>query len=112
MLLSECQMSNHKGAALMIDTLPRARALLADRGYDADWFRAAPHQTVCEKLPLWGHRLGGDAAAAFLAPAAFMPFRARILVYSPFAGPEPPGGAFCRHLHKGNVRCENSYGRP
>ena len=43
MLLSEGQMSDSKGAALMIDALPRAKALLADRGYDADWFRAALH---------------------------------------------------------------------
>lgn len=41
MLLSEGQMSDYKGAALMIHALPRAKALLADRGYDADWFRAA-----------------------------------------------------------------------
>ena len=41
MLLSEGQMSDYKGAALMIDALPKAKALLADRGYDADWFRAA-----------------------------------------------------------------------
>ena len=41
MLLSEGQMSDYKGAALMIDALPRAQVLLADRGYDADWFRAA-----------------------------------------------------------------------
>ena len=41
MLLSEGQMSDYKGAALMINALPRAKALLADRGYDADWFRAA-----------------------------------------------------------------------
>ena len=41
MLLSEGQMSDYKGAALMIDALPRAKALLADKGYDADWFRAA-----------------------------------------------------------------------
>jgi transposase len=41
MLLSEGQMSDYKGAALMIDALPRAKALLADRGCDADWFRAA-----------------------------------------------------------------------
>ena len=41
MLLSERQMSDYKGAALMIDALPRAKALLADRGYDADWFRTA-----------------------------------------------------------------------
>ena len=38
MLLSEGQMSDYKGAALMIDALPRARAMLGDRGYDADWF--------------------------------------------------------------------------
>ena len=40
-LLSEGQMSDYKGAALMIDAFPRAKALLADRGYDADWFRRA-----------------------------------------------------------------------
>ena len=41
MLLSEGQMSDYKGAALMIDAFPKAKALLADRGYDADWFRDA-----------------------------------------------------------------------
>ena len=41
MLLSEGQMSDYRGAALMLDALPRAKALLGDRGYDADWFRAA-----------------------------------------------------------------------
>ena len=32
MLLSEGQMSDYKGAALMIDVLPKAKALLGDRG--------------------------------------------------------------------------------
>ncbi len=41
MLLSEGQMSDYKGAAFLLDQLPRARKLLADRGYDADWFRHA-----------------------------------------------------------------------
>jgi len=41
MLLSEGQMSDYGGAALMLDALPRAKALLGDRGYDADWFREA-----------------------------------------------------------------------
>ena len=41
LLLSEGQMSDYKGAALMIDALPKAKTLLGDRGYDADWFRAA-----------------------------------------------------------------------
>ena len=29
------------GAALMIDAFPKAKVLLGDRGYDADWFRHA-----------------------------------------------------------------------
>ena len=41
MLLSEGQMSDYKGAALMLDALPPAKALLGDRGYDAGWFRNA-----------------------------------------------------------------------
>ena len=41
MLLSEGQMSDYKGAALMAPALPKAKQLLADKGYDADWFRAA-----------------------------------------------------------------------
>ena len=34
-------MSDYKGAALVLDALPPAKTLLADRGYDADWFRKA-----------------------------------------------------------------------
>ena len=30
-----------KGAALMLPALPKAKQLLADKGYDADWLRAA-----------------------------------------------------------------------
>ena len=41
MLLSEGQMSDYKGAALMIAALPKARVMLGDRGYDANWFRTA-----------------------------------------------------------------------
>ena len=41
MLLSEGQMSDYKGAALMLDVMPAAPVLIADRGYDADWFRQA-----------------------------------------------------------------------
>lgn len=41
MLLSEGQMSDHKGARLVLDALPPARSLIADRGYDSAWFRDA-----------------------------------------------------------------------
>ena len=41
MLLSEGQMSDFKGAALMLPAMPGAKQLLADKGYDADWFREA-----------------------------------------------------------------------
>jgi IS5 family transposase len=34
-------MSDYKGAAPMLPALPKAKELLADKGYDADWFRAA-----------------------------------------------------------------------
>lgn len=40
MLLSEGQMSDHKGARLLFNALPPATALIADRGYDSSWFRA------------------------------------------------------------------------
>ena len=33
MLLSEGQMSDYKGAALMLGVLPPAKAILGDRGY-------------------------------------------------------------------------------
>jgi hypothetical protein len=33
--------SVNKGAALMPDALPKAKAMLGDMGCDADWFRAA-----------------------------------------------------------------------
>ena len=39
--VSEGQMSDYKGAALMLNALPRAKELLGDKGYDADWFRHA-----------------------------------------------------------------------
>jgi len=41
MLLSEGQMSDYKGARLVVAAQPPAKHLLAGRGYDADWFRAA-----------------------------------------------------------------------
>lgn len=41
MLLTEGQMSDHKGARLILGALPAAKALLGDRGYDSNWFRAA-----------------------------------------------------------------------
>jgi transposase len=41
MLLSKGQMSDHKGASLVLDALPPAKALIADRGYDSAPFRQA-----------------------------------------------------------------------
>lgn len=34
-------MSDHKGAFLLFAAFPKAKTLLADKGYDSDWFRAA-----------------------------------------------------------------------
>jgi transposase len=35
------RVSDYTGAAALLSTLPPAKALLADKGYDADWFRYA-----------------------------------------------------------------------
>ena len=34
-------MSDHKGARLMLGALPTASSLIADKGYDSNWFRQA-----------------------------------------------------------------------
>jgi transposase len=41
MCLSAGQTSDYIGARVLLDALPPAGTLLADRGYDADWFRNA-----------------------------------------------------------------------
>ena len=41
LLLSPGQTSDYKGAAQLLSAFPKAKELLADRGYDADWFRNA-----------------------------------------------------------------------
>jgi transposase len=41
MYLSAGQTSDYIGARALLDALPPAGVLLADRGYDADWFRNA-----------------------------------------------------------------------
>jgi transposase len=40
-MLSEGQMNDQKGAAILVPALPTARELIADRGYDSNPFRAA-----------------------------------------------------------------------
>ena len=39
--MSAGQVSDYKGAAALLNSLPKADWLLADRGYDADWLRKA-----------------------------------------------------------------------
>jgi transposase len=35
------QVSDHTGALALLGSLPAAEWMIADRGYDADWFREA-----------------------------------------------------------------------
>lgn len=55
------QVSDYTGAAALLDDLPKAKWMLADRGYDADWFRDALEQKgikpcipgrKCRSLPI------------------------------------------------------------
>ena len=39
--LTAGQFSDHKGALALLPRLPKAAALLGDRGYDSNWFRKA-----------------------------------------------------------------------
>jgi len=41
LLLTEGQVSDYRGAATVLPALPEADKLIADRGYDSDWFRQA-----------------------------------------------------------------------
>jgi transposase len=41
MFLSAGHRSDYVGARAMLSSLPKAKTLLADRGYDANWFRWA-----------------------------------------------------------------------
>jgi len=41
--LTEGQASDYKGAAVLLNCLPKTKEFLADRGYDADWLREALH---------------------------------------------------------------------
>lgn len=41
MFLSAGHRSDYLGAKAMLSSLPKAKTLIADRGYDADWFRWA-----------------------------------------------------------------------
>ena len=41
LLLSEGQVNDHRGAAMLLPELPHGATLIADKGYDSDRFRAA-----------------------------------------------------------------------
>lgn len=46
------QVSDYTGAAALLGSLPKADWLLADRGYDADWFRdALKHKGIKPCIP-------------------------------------------------------------
>ncbi|MER8691099.1 hypothetical protein [Mesorhizobium sp. M1136] len=64
--------SNHKGACLVVDALPPASSLIADRGYDGAWFR--------EELQARGHR-----ALHAVQPQPQSPLRPRQTPLSPAA---------------------------
>ena len=44
LLLTPGQVSDHKGATLMLPWLPKAKSLTGDKGYDSDGFRNALRQ--------------------------------------------------------------------
>ena len=71
MLLSEGQMSDFKGAALMFEAMPNTKVLIGDRGYDADWLRQAlAARKITRVHPLQGQPQGADPARCGALPQA------------------------------------------
>jgi transposase len=54
------QVSNYTGAAALMNGLPEADWLLADRGYDADWFRERPYRQRNSPLYPWAQLTQDD----------------------------------------------------
>ena len=46
LLLTEGQVSDYRGAATMLPSLPDADMLIADKGYGSDWFRDVPSEKM------------------------------------------------------------------
>ena len=103
MLLSEGQMSDYKGAALMLPAMPRAKELLADKGYDADWFRAAlAKRGVAACIPSKSNRkvaIPHDAALYQPAPQN----REHVRAAQGLAAHPHPLRPLRPHLHVGNL---------
>lgn len=58
LLLSEGQMSDHTGAALLLDALPSPSTLIGDKGYDSNSFRAGlAERGIAVCIPPLKHRL-------------------------------------------------------
>jgi transposase len=49
------QISDYTGAAALLDDLPKAKWMLADRGYDAEWFRDASSRRASRPAFLAGN---------------------------------------------------------
>ena len=57
LLLTEGQVSDYRGAATALPVLPDADVLIADRGYDSDWFQEAlADQRIEPCIPGRGNR--------------------------------------------------------
>lgn len=79
-VLTEAPMSDYNGAKLLLNSLPHAQELLADRGYDAGWFREALSRrgiTLCipyRKQPVFydNTSIGADSRTGVGLPCAMI----------------------------------------
>lgn len=62
LLLTEGQVSDHRGASLIFSFLPDAEVLIGDKGYDSDAFRLAlTKRGITPCIPPRAKRLSRDA---------------------------------------------------
>ncbi len=98
MLLSEGEMSDYKGAVLMLHALPRAKALLGDRCYDVDGFR----KTLAERYIAAG--IPSEKSPKTPIRHDLKPYRQRYKIENMFGGLKDwrrihPRYDRCAHLH-------------
>ena len=84
MLLSEGQLNDHVGARLMFDAMPRAKVLIADKGYDSDDFREALEECGVVIPPFlvgWISRIYAALFSFWAGVMPPMPMLGRSLLY-------------------------------
>ena len=109
LLLTEGQVSDYRGAATVLPDLPDADVLIADKGYDSDWFREALTDLEIDALhPGPGEPQGADPLRRRPLQAA-QPHRAHVRQAQGLATHRHPIRPLRPHLHERHLHRRNRH---